>query len=220
MEINKIEEKRERKKEKTKQIINVFLIRYFKWLIVFSVLVVLALGYILLIKPKYQQVTQLAKDGQAGKEQEYLQRREYLDKIKNLIRVFQGVKASDIKKVNYILEKKDGPEELFTQIESIVKKNGLLLISLKIESAEPGSKESPKKISRTEEETAEPAASLPPEIEKMKGTLKILGVDYFSLKSLLTSIENNLMIMDVVNLDFNPEGNSAQLIFYTYYLKQ
>jgi len=209
---------KDEKEGQTRQKINVLLIEYFKWLIAFLVLVVLALGYFFLLKPEYEEVVQSAKSGQLNKEQEYLERREYLGKLKNLVAVFQSVKPSEIKKIDYILKPKDVPEELFSQVEAIVKKNGLLLKSLKIESGGEESKDSSRKVSRTTEEKTEVA--LPPEIGKTKATLEVLGVDYFGLKSLLVSIENNLRLMDVVNVDFSPEGNSVQLVFYTYYLKE
>ncbi|MFA4834339.1 MAG: hypothetical protein WC619_05925 [Patescibacteria group bacterium] len=205
------------KEEKIGQKINVLLTRYFKWLVVLFVLVVFILGYFLLLKPKYEEIAKLTSDGQSSKEQEYLERRGYLESLKNLVAVFQSVKLSDQEKIDYILRKKDVPEELFSQVEAIVKKNGLLLKSLKIEPIEPESKSSSQKVKRGEEKAA---VSLPPEIGKTKATLEIMGVDYFGLKSLLTSIENNLMLMDVVNVDFVPEGNSVQLTFYTYYLKE
>ena len=209
---------KDEKEGQTRQKINVLLIEYFKWLIAFLVLVVLALGYFFLLKPEYEEVVQSAKSGQLNKEQEYLERREYLGKLKNLVAVFQSVKPSEIKKIDYILKPKDVPEELFSQVEAIVKKNGLLLKSLKIESGGEESKDSSQKVSRTTEEKTEVA--LPPEIGKTKATLEVLGVDYFGLKSLLASMENNLMLMDVASVNFAPEGNSVQLVFYTYYLKE
>ena len=202
------------KEEQAGQKINILLVRYFKWLIAFLVLVVFILGYFFLLKPKYEEIAKLTGDGQLSKEQEYLERREYLDKLKNLVAVFQSVKSSEIKKIDYILKPKDVPEELFSQVEAIVKKNGLLLKSLKIESGGEESKDSSQKVSRTTEEKTEVA--LPPEIGKTKATLEVLGVDYFGLKSLLASMENNLMLMDVASVNFAPEGNSAQLTFYVY----
>jgi len=206
------------KEKQTGQKINVLLIKYFKWLIAFLVLVVLTFGYFLLLQPKYEKVAQLARNGQLSKEQEYQERREYLDKLKNLVTVFRSVKSSEIKKIDYILKKKDVPEELFTQVEAIVKKNGLLLNSLKIESGERESKSSSQKVSIGGEEKT--GVSLPPEIGKTKATLEVWGADYFGLKSLLTSMENNLMLMDVISVGFSPEGNFVQLVFYTYHLKE
>ena len=206
------------KERQIRQKINVLLIKYFKWLIAFLVLVVLTFGYFLLLQPKYEKVAQLARNGQLSKEQEYQERREYLDKLKNLVTVFKSVKSSEIKKIDYILKKKDVPEELFTQVEAIVKKNGLLLNSLKIESGERESKSSSQKVSIGGEEKT--GVSLPPEIGKTKATLEVWGADYFGLKSLLTSMENNLMLMDVISVGFSPEGNFVQLVFYTYHLKE
>lgn len=216
MDLEKNESKEKQKEEETQQKIGTFLARYFNWLLVFVVLALIVAGGFFILKPKYDYVVKLTKDNASGTEQEYSTRREYLGKIKSLIEAYDRVNAADIKKVNFILAEKDVLEGLFPQIESLTKKNGLLLGSLKIESAE-GAKESPgidltKKIEDT--------ASLSAEIEKVKVSLSVVGVDYFSLKSFISALENNLTLIDIVNLNFSPDAGSAEFVFYTYYLKK
>lgn len=219
MSLNKLGEKGSKKKKAKEQRINMFLVRYFKWLVVLFVLIVFISSYIFLIKPKYQKITQLVGANKISREQEYLERKEYLAGIKDLINIYKKINLSDIKKVNLILSKGNNYEELFTQLESIVLKSGLLIKSLKIDSEEYVGKENilkKPKISRKESGTD---SSLPSEIGRIKVTLSIIGVDYFSLKNILNTIENNLMIMDIISLDFQPSNNSVDLDFYTYYLK-
>lgn len=219
MSLNKLGEKGSKKKKAKEQRINMFLVRYFKWLVVLFVLIVFISSYIFLIKPKYQKITQLVGANKISREQEYLERKEYLAGIKDLINIYKKINLSDIKKVNLILSKGNNYEELFTQLESIVLKSGLLIKSLKIDSEEYVGKENilkKPKISRKESGTD---SSLPSEIGRIKVTLSIIGVDYFSLKNILNNIENNLMIMDIISLDFQPSNNSVDLDFYTYYLK-
>lgn len=219
MSLNKLGEKGSKKKKAKEQRINMFLVRYFKWLIVLFVLIVFISSYIFLIKPKYQKITQLVGANKISREQEYLERKGYLAGIEDLINIYKKINLSDIKKVNLILSKGNNYEELFTQLESIVLKSGLLIKSLKIDSEEYVGKENilkKPKISRKESGTD---SSLPSEIGRIKVTLSIIGVDYFSLKNILNTIENNLMIMDIISLDFQPSNNSVDLDFYTYYLK-
>lgn len=219
MSLNMLGEKGSKKKKAKEQRINMFLVRYFKWLVVLFVLIVFISSYIFLIKPKYQKITQLVGANKISREQKYLERKEYLAGIKDLINIYKKINLSDIKKVNLILSKGNNYEELFTQLESIVLKSGLLIKSLKIDSEEYVGKENilkKPKISRKESGTD---SSLPSEIGRIKVTLSIIGVDYFSLKNILNNIENNLMIMDIISLDFQPSNNSVDLDFYTYYLK-
>jgi len=204
------------KKEEIKQKINTFFARYFNWLLVFVVLVVVIAGGFFVLKPKYDYVVKFTENNNSGTEQEYSIRREYLDKIKSLISTYNKVSAADMKKVDLILAEKGVPEKLFSQIEALAEKNGLLLESLKIESPEEAEESSGINLKKKTEE----AGSLPAEIGILKGTFSIVGVDYFSLKSLISTMENNLMLMDIVNLNFNPDTSSAEFVFHTYYLKK
>lgn len=219
MSLNKLGEKGSKKKKAKEQRINMFLVRYFKWLVVLFVLIVFISSYIFLIKPKYQKITQSVGANKISREQEYLERKEYLAGIKDLINIYKKINLSDIKKVNLILSKGNNYEELFTQLESIVLKSGLLIKSLKIDSEEYVGKENILKKPKISREESGTDSSLPSEIGRIKVTLSIIGVDYFSLKNILNTIENNLMIMDIISLDFQPSNNSVDLDFYTYYLK-
>ncbi len=91
--------------------------------------------------------------------------------------------------------------------------------SLKIDSEEYVGKENILKTPKISQGESGTDSSLPSEIGRIKVTLSIIGVDYFSLKNTLNTIENNLMIMDIISLDFQPSNNSVDLVFYTYYLK-
>jgi uncharacterized protein (UPF0333 family) len=217
MDFGKNESKKRDKKEKTKQIINMFLARYFNWLLVLIVLIMVVAGGIFILKPKYEEVAKLTKNNEFGQEQEYSIRRQYLDKVKNLIKIYNKVDRSDVEKVNYILAERYIQEEIFSEVQSLVEKNGLLLEALKIEPVEEVKK--PSGVNLTKKiETA--AISLPAEIGRTKVTLSIVGADYFSLKSLISTMENNLALMDIISLDFDPGSSSAELVFYTYHLKK
>ena len=219
MSPNKLPGREDKKRAKKEKKINTFLVNYFKWLVALLVLIVFISSYIFLIKPKYQKITQSVGTNKISREQEYLERKEYLAGIKDLINIYKKINLSDIKKVNLILSKGNNYEELFTQLESIVLKSGLLMKSLKIDSEEYVGKENILKTPKISQGESGTDSSLPSEIGRIKVTLSIIGVDYFSLKNTLNTIENNLMIMDIISLDFQPSNNSVDLVFYTYYLK-
>lgn len=217
MKSTKIENGKELETEEIRNKINVFLIRYFKWLVIFSAFIIIVVGYVFLLKPKYDYVNKLAEDNRFVEEQKYSERQQYLEKMNNLIEVYNKVDSSDIKKVDSILTTRNVPEELFSQMESIVEKNGLLLTFLTIESAE---EENRKNSGIAIADNRSAAIALPPEIGRVEATLSVEGIDYFSLKNLLAAMENSLMLMDVTNLDFRLEDGSADLSFYTYFLKK
>ena len=49
--------------------------------------------------------------------------------------------------------------------------------------------------------------------------MEIIGVNYDGLKKLLATIENNLRLMDVNKIDFDPGARTVTLEVALYYLK-
>ena len=73
----------------------------------------------------------------------------------------------------------------------------------------------PSKIKDNEEKDL-----LPKGVGKIEVNFNAEGVDYYGLKNLIQSIENNLQIMDIENLKFNPEENTITIKFFTYYISK
>ena len=180
MSPNKLPTKEDKKRAKKEKKINTFLVNYFKWLVALLVLIVFISGYIFLIKPKYQKITQSVGANKISREQEYLERKGYLAGIKDLINIYKKINSFDIKKVNLILSKGNNYEKLFTQLESMVLRSGLIIKSLKIDFEEYVGKENILKKPKISREESGTDSSLPSEIGRIKVTLSIIGVDYFS----------------------------------------
>jgi hypothetical protein len=207
------------KNKQIKNIINIFLTRYFKVIVLILTIMILIVGYSFLIKPKYKQIIQEVKSVSEEKSPKYLNRKKYLNQLKELKAEYQKISLSDINKIKAILPSEKGHEELLAQLEDIILKNGLLLTSLQIEEvAEAKDKE----VSRREGEKAEDSSSedkLLKEINKLKIRMEIIGTDYVGFKNLLNVIENNLRLMDIVSLSFSPDNNTTSLELYVYYIK-
>jgi len=214
MNLGKTTEKKEEKGEELKQTFNLVLARYFIWVIVFFCLLVLIGGYLFFLKPKYDYISNLAVENKTNQEEEYLSREQTLEKIKSLLGSYRKVDAASIKKVNHILPAQYTKEEIFTQIESIVKRNGLILASINLEAEEQDKNSLIDWVKNNETDT-----SLPAEVKRIKVSIDVVGTDYSSLKTLLGALENNLMLVDIVNLEFQPKGDSTSIIFDTYYSK-
>ena len=70
-----------------------------------------------------------------------------------------------------------------------------------------------------EEEEDYEKRELPADIERIRFNLFVVGTNYNSLRSLLITLENNLSLMDIININFNPEGKTTNMIVDAYQLK-
>lgn len=207
--------------EKKRKVIEVIIFHYFKWIIIFLVLVILFLGYTFLLKSKYKQVFESPELGKKDKMQEYLDIKDHLAELNNLIDSYHKISQKDIDKVNFILPNKYVPEKLFTQIDSIILKNGSILTSLTIKVKDEESLSALKSFfSASETVKKEDIILLPDGVEKITLSLNIAGVDYVALKNIIRTIENNLRLMDITNISFEPGNGSLNMEIDTYYLKE
>jgi len=220
MKLTEIKEKKETKSKKLMQQVSKILARYFNWLIIVLLIIIFIFSYFYLIKPKYQRLAEIVKNSNKERMLEYVERQEYLNKLSKLLEIYQGIDSDDIKKIDMMLTGEDVHEQLFTQLESLILKNGLLLKSLEIDPKDQGiegniaGRSGAGGVSDQEKKI-----SLPAEIGKIKISLSIASTDYSNFKNILYVLEDNLRIMDIFKLNFNPDGNSIDLELYTYYLK-
>lgn len=185
--------------------LNNFLIDYFKWLVTFLVVAILAVGLFFLILPKYKQVTKKIEAAENTLEIKRLQLIAYLDGLNELNDNFKSVSPSDLSKVDEILPSAAASEDLYTHLEAIVKNNGLMLTSLN--------------VAAPEESTLAGEESADKEVKEIKVTMTVEGVSYGSLKALLRSLESNLRLMDVKQVTFAPAEETVALELVTYYFE-
>lgn len=234
--ILKVKQKKIKQGNRLVKRINDFLLNYFNWVILIIVLTILVIGFSIIIEPKYELVIRDVELVRRDKEGKYLIQQSYLNKLNELKDAYQSIKLEDKRKIDIILPEKVETEEFFSNIEALILRNGLILTSLQIDSGELGSKDNEvasksknkkdtpvsvrdkRKIYKTEEAKAE-INDLFEKIGKIKITMSIIGADYNGLKSLLQTIESNLRLMDIENISWSPDGNSANLQLVTYYMK-
>ena len=220
MKIDISASEKKQKNEKIEYKINFIFYRYFKWLILIIMLMIFIFGYIFVIDPKYKEIVNKKKEDSHSEESEYFGQKRKIKKLNDLINIYKNIDKDDIKKIDLLLPSEEKiHEELFSQIESIILRNGLLLKSLEIEPEEKSSRRPAKNSNNIKIAEQEEKDSLPAEIGKINVSLDILGVDYFKLKDLLKIFENNLRLIDVTEINFQPNNDSANIYFYTYYLK-
>lgn len=200
-----------------------FLIKYFNWIILAFILIVFVLGYFLFIQPKYKQITQELDIISASEEKDYAERQEHLAQLIKLKDAYYSIERDDINKINTFLPDYHGAEDILSQLEFIVLRNGLLLKSLQIkkDKEEVLSEKDTKvrKIAAREEKKSISSTDSGLEVGEIEIGMEVVGVDYIALKNLLKTIENNLRLYDISSINYSPEGGALIITLSTYYLE-
>ncbi|MFA6393921.1 MAG: hypothetical protein WCW25_03575 [Patescibacteria group bacterium] len=201
-----------------------FYIKYWGLINLLLMLVIIAAGTLFLLKPKYEKARAEMETDLLRKEIE--RSRQDLKKMNAVSGIFAGISDEEKEKVAAIIPYQENFENLLPLIETIVRKNGLVIVSLDVAKEEEQLFKT--RQEQLEEQTeAENSAefvtgekeSLPPEIGEIKINLTVGGADYRGFKSLLANFESNLRLMDVTNVGFT-EGKNVSLEMYTYFLKR
>lgn len=199
-----------------KNSINIFLNNYFNGIAFAFFIILLITGYFFLIRPKYAQITKNTDVSSAEEEAEYRKQADYLSQLRDLDKEFKSINPEDIEKISNILPYELSHEILFAQMEKIVTQNGYILTSLNINAGD-----AVKKKSRSAEGGAvAPEAAQIGAVKKLGLTMSIKGTDYSGFKKMLSALENNLRLMDINSLSFDPAENGINLEITTYYLEQ
>lgn len=179
-----------------------YLALHFKKLILLIVIIIFAIGYFTLLSPKYKQIQQDKREI-AAKDTEQDSLRKKLTQMIELRNAYKSIDENELKRIGTALPDLPLKDELLPQLEALISKNGLLLVSLHVEDLQKADTE--KKIA--------------PGVGKIKITMDVMGTDYYNLKNLLTVLEKNLRLLDVTKLKFSPDGESVNLEMITYYMK-
>ncbi|MEA3398360.1 MAG: hypothetical protein U9R06_01290 [Patescibacteria group bacterium] len=198
------------KNNSIKQKINIFLSRYFKYLIIAIVFLAILVGYFYFFKPKYNETLIEISESRMAQEGECNDLNLYYDRLVQYIKEYNKIKAEDIEKARKMIPENYNHEELFTDFEAIIKGQGFLLNSLSINS---------EKIDASKNNAKTDTFVNSAGVGKIKINAQISGVDYKNLLNLLDVFENNLRLMDVESLKWSPSGSSLDLEIVTYYLR-
>lgn len=196
-----------------------FVYGYFNVLSIVISLVVIIIGVVFFIKPKYYEILDL-QEKELAKYTEIVNKKEkHIYKLLDLEAAYSNIGHEDKDKINSILKSGNNPEEQFRQLEKLVKSNGSVITSLKIapfekKKAKPKSGKSAAKDAGSEGFKID----LPEEIGIMQISMDVDGVNYAGFKSLLSAIENSVLFLDVQDIEFQPGSRTAKIKMNTYYL--
>lgn len=187
---------------------------HFDAFLIGAVVIIFALAYVTVIRPKYQSTITAIKDNIASQEKIYLDQKTRLSNLKVAASLYEQIKKNqlgDVRKVNAVLPDEYVKERLFGEMEEIVSKSGFLLGSLNISREEIG-KDSLAGINSLGE-------GLPKAIGRVQISMSVGAIDYNGLKNLLLVLEKNNRLLDIQSVSFSPEGKTVNLVLFTYYFK-
>lgn len=208
-----LEKKDELKSSGVKRIIINFLYNYFNIVVIFIIALILIIGFLYIIKPKYRSIKNNIAAVNEAQEMERNEMEKYYNKLIVYKRNYDSIDETDKEKINTMLPQGAEVESIIAEMENLVLNRGMLLSLLKVSSE----KEKSKKISRN---TAQSSENKKPEnIGTINLEANVEGVDYRGVKMLLDTFENNLRILDINEINFLSASETAVLKISTYYLR-
>jgi hypothetical protein len=212
----------ERKRARKMVKINVFFSKYFKFIILIVVLIIFFASYVYILKPMYDKTLEAVKGNAVNRERVYLQQLNKLNSFRQLVSVYNKIPDDEKDKLNNLLPPDYVKEQLFIELGYIIPQNGHKLSYLNFKKdTEIETEKEDQRRARTEEEISASSFldDLAPDIGYIDAELKLSSASYNGIRNLLKLLENNLRLVDVYELSFDPEGETFEASFVTYYLK-
>lgn len=170
-------------------------------------------AYALILGPKFSNTKEAIHLSIQGNEKLYASSQKKLAVLSDIQKVYQNIKPSDLQKFNTVLPGEYVPERLFGELGEIVKNGGWLVNSIKFAPAINTQGKSRRQIAQILATTNRPG------LKEIKLSLTVSAIDYPGLKRLLSSLEDNLRLIDVQDVEFSPTAHTATLKLITYYYR-
>lgn len=211
--------------KRTKQHINNLLNKNFKWFVLLVVMGAFIWGHFFIVEPQFKDTIRSFRTHLSLERQNYVSKKKELEKVKSIMSVYNRMEQEKKDRLNTFLPSRYSYERLFTELDSLVSANGILSSRITINVPEEQRKEEEREDEGggdvTEiKEDEEIERNIPPAVKTAKAEIEMMGVSYSALRSLVSDLENNLRLMDVVRVHFNPKDNTGSLILWTYYFDE
>ena len=209
-------------REVPKYLSNIF--KYLKFLILIEIVLVLAIGYILLIKNKVSSIREknsliIEKQNEVNNLSNYKSKSEELSKKYEELKKLRN---DDIEKIKEVLPSESDLPGIMAQVEALVKENGLELGNISLSSLEEkeSSNESAKKNNIVNNISKENVDDDMSGIKEVDVAIFVFGSNggYDKIKSFLSALENHIRLIDIVSFNFDEKMSSYSINFKTYYL--
>lgn len=206
-----------------KEKLNKFLNDYYRPLSIAMAVVVLIVGSLSLIWPQYNQLKTKGMLEQKEAKRILAERTQYLDSIEQMKSQYDKLSFRAWQSLEYILPQQNEIYLLFAQLESLAKENKVFLSSINITdnsntAAITGGVASQPPAAVVP--NANPNQAVPNNIQTTSININISGLNsYEQFKQFLNNIENNIRLLDISSISYEPSTNAYSLTFTTYYLK-
>ncbi len=193
-----------------------FFANFFNLFVVLMCLLILAAGYLFLIKPKYDFVA--SNQRVIEEEKMYQQKIDYLKQLNEIKALYATVSAEDKSKIDTVLSAGQDIDSLkialLREIGYIGRINGA-----SVENLEPKVLDNTdgKFISLKKGRDTMPA-NAPLDIILITFTLE--KTDYEQLQRILVRLERSIRLLDVTAVDFDPALRRAKIELYAYHYKK
>ncbi len=205
---NKIENKEMQNK------LNLVLHRYFGVFIFILVIVLLYFGYARIIAPQNESLTIDSGAAIADKQTDKRMLEGVLNKLTAYHLAYEAISPADKEKLNKILPEMEGAENLFTNWEAFIIRQGLILDGIEIKD-----KSAANANPRQRQTAGEGGAVAPSGVESIGLSMNISGINsYEGLKKFLIAAEKHMRLLDLANNSYS-EGGTLALEAQIYYLK-
>lgn len=179
------------------------------------VIILLVAGYLIVLGPKWRVNEDQPEFSLTRVQQELDNQQAKLQQLENLIKEYKSLPAAHFTKVAEFLPADNDAPILFTHLDAIAKVNDSALLNVAV--AEVSDRE-------LIEQRVREGLNLPNNIKVVNLTADFLvppgsgGYPFF--EDLITSVENNLRLLDIEYINFSPLLTSITVNAKTYYLEK
>jgi hypothetical protein len=132
----------------------------------------------------------------------------YFSKLNEYVDIYRKLSNVSRERVEKIIPEDDFLEKFFARMETLTKRQGVVLTEMMLAYDEEDDGKKAKKPSDSDKKS----------LKKINIQISVSGVDYDGVKRLLKAFENNLRILDVNTLEFNITEKTASFSVTTYFL--
>ncbi|MEA1963260.1 MAG: hypothetical protein U9M94_03440 [Patescibacteria group bacterium] len=195
--------------------INLFLLKYFGFIVALIVVLLLYIGYFYIIKAKQDSIKSNIEAVNENKENNKAMLGQKLEKLQEYRLAYESVSEAEKQRISIMIPEKTGKNFLFTNMEAFILRQGLILDSIEIHESQTANNSRSRRV-ETDSEIEVSVSG----IDEIKIDLSISGVgDYEHFKKVLSTFEKKLQILDINELNFDMEAGALNLTVTAYYLK-
>ena len=196
-----------------------FFQRYSRYIVIGEVVLIGLSGYLFLVKPKIDSIRSLSEAATEREEKIQAEMSGYnreAGALQEIVSRYRNLTTEELEAINALLP--DGPDlqGLMTQINVLVKSNGLLLSSMSFAEDAADSPQTRGRVEITEKAPSDKGRDS--QLAEVLLTVKVTGASYPGFKNFLAALENNLRIIDAQSVKYDPKSGAIELTLKTYYL--